>query len=120
MTGEPDNFAPAETDNANPISETDNPETLDYYDPDEDNVETEVATGTDDETQEAEAEVQEIPEGEVEADPNAEDAEQTTEAPSLDTLYEVNGKQVSAKFLISVNMRQEDYSRKTQEASNLL
>ena len=119
MTGEPDNFAPAETDNANPISETDNPETLDYYDPDEDNVETEVATGTDDETQEAEAEVQEIPEGEVEADPNAEDGEQTTEAPSLDTLYEVNGKQVSAKDLIAGNMRQEDYSRKTQEASNL-
>ena len=118
MTGEPDNFAPAETDNAQPISETDNLETLDFYDPEEDNVETEIVTGTDDETQEAETEVQEVSETEVEADPTAEESEQTTEA-KLDALVTLDdGTQKSVKDLIAGNMMQADYTRGKQDVAN--
>ena len=117
MNGEPDNSL-RETDNADPISETDNLESLDFYDPEEDNVEPETEVRTDDETQEAEAEVQEVPEVEAEADPTEEESEQTTEA-KLDALVTLDdGTQKSVQDLIAGNMMQADYTRGKQDIAN--
>lgn len=112
MTGEPDNLPEGGTDNA-ALSETDNPETWDYYDPDDDqdNAEVEGIEGTDDEAGEAEG--QETEEG-------SDDAPEVKATATQDAVVELSdGTKVTVKDLIAGNMRQQDYSRKTQEASEL-
>ncbi len=118
MTGEPNNpELSAGTDNAIPVSEGDTPDSFDFYDPTEDNVEPVQEERTDDETQDSapEAEIQ-AEGGEVE--PQEETAEQTTEADILDKLVEVDGTQKSVKDLIAGNMMQADYTRGKQEIAN--
>ena len=113
MEREPDNFADeAETDNAQP-QEADNLDSLDYYDPDEDqdNVEAEAEEGTDDED-EAEADTEE--QSEVEEEAEEEVDEQAP--PALVTL--ADGKQVTHEELVNGYQRQADYTRKAQEVAN--
>lgn len=103
MTDEPDN--PVEgTDNV-ALSEADNPESWDYHDPDEDNVEAQAEEGTDEEPVEGE-EAQETEESEEEAG----------EAPELITLE--GGAQVTLDDLKQGYLRQSDYTRKAQTLSN--
>ena len=123
MTGEPNNPTPG-TDNAEPISETDNPSEFDYYDPEEDNVAAVPEGGTDDETQTTEpaAEVQEEIPAEVvdEVEPQADEGEQTTEPVGEDAVVKMaDGTEATVKDLIAGNMRQADHTRKSQENSNL-
>lgn len=104
MTDEPDN--PDEgTDNV-ALSEADTPETWDYHDPDEDNVEDPVEEGTDEEPVEGE-EAQETEESEDETE---------EETPELITLE--GGAQVTIDDLKQGYLRQSDYTRKAQSLSN--
>lgn len=115
MTGERDNLPTGGTDNAQ-LSETDTPETWDYYDPDEeqDNVETPAVEGTDDEMQEVETETEAQAE-EAEDTPDDTDEDEQSE-PELVTL--ADGTQVTQTDLIHGYMRQSDYTRKSQENAN--
>lgn len=117
MTGETDNASLMDvTDNADP-SATDTPESWDYYDPDEDTVETPEEEGTEDEATETETEV----EAEVEEDVETAD-EETEKQPVTATEDAVvqlaDGETVTVKELAAGRMRQADYTRKTQELGN--
>lgn len=110
MKGETDTLPDGRTDNAT-LSDSDTPETWDYYDPDEDQDTVEAdAEGTDegpdegDNTQEAEDQPDE-----------AEEAEKSDE-PVLVTLD--GGAQVTLDDLKKGYLRQADYTRKAQELSN--
>ena len=110
MKGETDTLPDGRTDNAT-LSESDTPETWDYYDPDEDQDTVEAdAEGTDegpdegDNTQEAEDQPDE-----------AEEADKSDE-PVLVTLD--GGAQVTLDDLKKGYLRQADYTRKAQELSN--
>ena len=120
MTGEPDNTSFDVTDNADP-SVTDNLETWDYFDPDEeetqDTEETPAVEGTEDEATETETQ----DETEVSEDVETPDEETEPEpvmaaADAVVTL--ADGETATVKDLIAGNMRQDDYTRKTQELSN--
>lgn len=116
MIDESDNAAledaPA-TDNVD-TSNTDTPEEFDYYDPDEeeqDNVADEPTTETDDE-EEGETET-EAPE-ELAAD----DEDEPVYAEDTAMIKLADGTNRSVADLKSDGLRQDDYSRKTQELSN--
>lgn len=119
MTGEPDNLSmPEGTDNADP-SATDTPETWDYYDPDEDQdtVETPEAEGTEDEATETETEAETEVAEEVET-PD-EEADPEPKLATEDAVVQLaDGETVTVKDLIAGQMRQADYTRKTQELGN--
>lgn len=113
MTDETDN-APLDedaTDNVD-LSEDDNAEEFDYFDPDEDTEEVEEPEATDDEPDEAEADAEE---GEVE-DQEAEG--QDDENPDNVTVKLDDGTDVSLSELKKGYFRQNDYTRKTQEVAN--
>lgn len=115
MTGEPDNL-PDEggTDNA-ALSEYDNPETWTYFDPEEDNEEAPEVEGTDDEPGEVVAEEVEDQETVEEAD---EDEPEAVTATADAVVQMDDGTTATVKDLISGNMRQADYTRKSQEVAN--
>lgn len=105
MTVESDNLPTSGTDNDAPHA-NDTAESFDYYDPDEDqdNVAAEGETATDDGAaatdEEAEAEPQE-----------------PAEAPPEAVVRLADGTKVKVQDLIQGQMRQEDYTRKTQEVA---
>lgn len=119
MMSETDNAFQADaTDNADP-SATDTPPAWDYCDPDEeqDTVETPDVEGTEDEATETEAEA----ETEVAEDVETPD-EETEPEPQLaaeDAIVQLaDGETVTVKDLVAGQMRQADYTRKTQELGN--
>lgn len=108
MTGETDTPLTGGTDNAQ-LSDSDTPETWDYYDPDEDQdtVEAQPADGTDDEPGEAE----EGQETEAEEQPQVE--------ASLEAVVTLaDGTKTTVADLHKGYLRQADYTRKAQELSN--
>lgn len=114
MTDEPDN-APLDedaTDNVN-LSEDDNADEFDYFDPDEDTEEVEEPEATDDEPDEAEAE--EAEDQEAEGQDDEEPIEAFVEKLKAETprLAEYLGE------LEKGNLRQSDYTRKSQEVANV-
>jgi len=109
MTDEPDN-APLDedaTDNVN-LSEDDNADEYDYFDPDEDTEEVEDPEATDDEPDEDEADEAEDQEAEGQDDEEPEDV----------TVKLDDGSTVSLDELKKGYFRQNDYTRKTQEVAN--
>ncbi|QLB38219.1 scaffold protein [Sulfitobacter phage phiGT1] len=114
MTDEPDNATLDEdaTDNVN-LSEDDNADEFDYFDPDEDTEEVEAPEATDDEPDEAEAEEAEDQEAEGQDDEEPIEAfveKLKAETPRL------------AEYLSELekgNLRQSDYTRKSQEVANV-
>ena len=109
MTDEPDN-APLDedaTDNVN-LSEDDNADEYDYFDPDEDTEEVEDPEATDDEPDEDEADEAEDQEAEGQGDEEPEDV----------TVKLDDGSTVSLDELKKGYFRQNDYTRKTQEVAN--
>lgn len=116
MTGETNNLPTGGTDNAQ-LSETDTSESWDYYDPDEDQdtVEAQSATETDDEPDEGEqAQEAEDQTDEAEDEPEAEPQEAGTEF----IVKRPDGSQVTVAELLKSEFRQSDYTRKSQELSN--
>lgn len=119
MNSEADNL-PDEggTDNAHP-SEADTLSEWDYYDPGEDQDTEAVATeeGTEDEV-----EGEEVAENEAAEAPDSPDDEESEQDPITATEDAVvklaDGTTATVKDLISGNMRQDDYSRKTQQIAN--
>lgn len=116
MTDEPDNTAEAVTDNVNP-SDNDTPPDWDFFDPDEDQDNEEVTNeeGTDDE-----AEGEELAEDEAEEAPEDDaDEKQEPQAASDDAIVKLaDGTTATVKDLVLGNMRQDDYSRKSQAVAN--
>lgn len=116
MTDETDNLASAGTDGVEPLT-IDSPEALDFFDPEVDNEEDQKAEGTDDEAAETqtedEAELAETEEGDAEtADDEDEKAPLTA---SEDAVVELaDGTTLTVRDLIAGNMRQADYTRKSQ------
>lgn len=109
MTDETDN-APLEgdaTDNVENIT-SDTSEDFDYFDPDEDTEETEPSEEPDDDEKEAE--------GEGETQP--EEAEAVVYAAPDAKVKLPDGTEVPVSDLIQGSMRQQDYTRKTQELAN--
>lgn len=120
MTGETDNPSLDGTDNVVETSNYDNPESWDYYDPDEDNVETPEIEGTDDEAAETEAEDEAVEAAETdveeEAEPEDAEGEQTPVTATEDAVVKLaDGTTATVKDLLAGNMRQSDYTRKAQE-----
>ena len=117
MTSESDNesFYEGATDNAQ-HSENDNANEFDYYDPDEDTEEVEATEATDDEPveDEAEAEEGEAEDQEAEGQDDDEPIEAFVEKLKAETprLAEYLGE------LEKGNLRQSDYTRKSQEVAN--
>lgn len=118
MASEPDNASLDATDNAHP-SEYDTPPEWDYFDPDEDQ-DSEAVTaegGTEDEVEGEDLAQNEAEEAPEEADED--DGEQTTiTAPENAVVQLADGSTATVKDLVAGNMRQSDYSRKTQELAN--
>ncbi len=112
MDGEHDTPEDSGTDNAQP-HETDTPDELDYFDPDEDQDTDDISEteGTDDEAQ-ANDETEEQPEVEEEAEEEGDEQAET----ALVTL--ADGNQVTHDELVKGYLRQSDYTRKQQETSN--
>lgn len=119
LISEPDNSALAETDNAQPL-DGDNPDTWDYFDPEEDQ-DNETATsdeGTEDEEQ-AETDTEEQPEVTDEAQEADEQAdEEPDKEPSEELVTLADGTQVEKSELVNGYQRQADYTRKMQDVSN--
>lgn len=113
MTGETndDSFEEA-IDNAQ-LSETDDPETFDYYDPDEDDEVTEQAEGTEDEADEADEADDEAPDQETEDEPTASEL-------ADDVLVKMpDGTAIPFGELKDSPMLKADHTRKTQELANV-
>ena len=117
MTDEPDN-APLDedaTDNVN-LSEDDNADEFDYFDPDEDTEEVEEPEATDDEPDEEEGDGEEAEAEDQEAEGQDEEPiEAFVEKLKAETprLAEYLGE------LEKGNLRQSDYTRKSQEVANV-
>ena len=96
------------TDNAQAQAD-DTAESWDYYDPDEDqdNVETPEQEATDDGTAPADEAVE----------TEAPEAEEIVAAPDA-VVVKADGSKIKVSDLIEAGLRQDDYSRKTQELSN--
>lgn len=113
MIDEPDNTPLDEdvTDNVE-LSEDDNAEDFDYFDPDEDTEEADTAEATDDETDEDEGE--EADDQEADSQDDEEPIEAFVEKLKAETprLAEYLGE------LEKGNLRQSDYTRKSQEVAN--
>lgn len=110
MSDETDTLPAGGTDNVN-LSDSDTPETWDYYDPDEeqDTVEAQPDEGTDDEPGEAESQETEAEEEEPKASLEA----------SLDAVVTLaDGTKTTVADLHKGYLRQADYTRKAQELSN--
>lgn len=99
------------TDSAE-LSEDDTPEDADYFDPDEDHEEADDEAGTDDEPdeEEGEADTAEADDQEADAEPVYADEKAKVKLP--------DGTEAPVAELIQGNMRQQDYTRKTQELAN--
>lgn len=114
MNSEPDNASLDVTDNADP-SAADTPDTWDYYDPEEDTVEAPEDDGTEDEVTETEPEAEAEERDEVEAP----DKDQQPVTAAEDAVVQLaDGETVTVKDLVAGQMRQADYTRKTQELGN--
>lgn len=113
MASESDNTPLDEdvTDSAE-LSEDDTPEDADYFDPDEDHEEADDEAGTDDEPdeEEGEADTAEADDQEADAEPVYADEKAKVKLP--------DGTEAPVAELIQGNMRQQDYTRKTQELAN--
>ena len=107
MTDEPDTTSEDVTDNVE-LSEDDTSEDFDYFDPDEDTEVVEEPEETDDEADEVEAQ-------DAGEDQEAEDDED----PDSVTVALEDGSQIALSELKKGYLRQNDYSRKTQETANL-
>lgn len=106
----------SETDNVIP-SETDTPFEWDYFDPDEDQPDTEEVTadeGTEDEA--GETEEQPEPEGEEDSEETAEDQPPAEASPDA-VVRLADGTETTVAELTKGHMRQADYTRKSQELS---
>lgn len=112
-----------ETDNPEPGTESvetsnyDNPTEWDYFDPDEDTEEITTEEGTDDEAAETEAndEAEQVEdEAEEEANPDEVEPEKVTATDDA-VVSLADGTTATVKDLIAGNMRQQDYTRKSQE-----
>ena len=124
MIGEPDNQPQGGTDNAQP-STTDTPPDWDYYDPDDekqDTVATPKAKGTEGETAEDAEGIQEAEQSEEPDDPESAEESQDSEKPkalSDDILVPLpDGSRVTLAELKQGNLRQADYTRKSQDIAN--
>ena len=114
MTDETNTSPEGGTDNVTP-SDSDTPESWDYFDPDEDTEEEPNADeGTDDEAAEADSE-----EGTEEADDQTDDeaAEDTADEPPR-TVKMDDGEEVTIDDLKKGYLRQSDYTRKAQDVAN--
>lgn len=114
MTDEANTLPEGGTDNVTP-SDSDTPESWDYFDPDEDTEEEPNADeGTDDEAAEADSE-----EGTEEADDQTDDeaAEDTADQPPR-TVKMDDGEEVTIDDLKKGYLRQSDYTRKAQDVAN--
>jgi len=114
MTDESNTLPEGGTDNVTP-SDSDTPESWDYFDPDEDTEDSpEADEGTDDEA------ADEAPdEGAEEADDQTDEeaAEDTAETPPQ-TVKLDSGEEVTIDDLKNGYLRQSDYTRKAQEVAN--
>lgn len=118
MTDETDNPVEAGTDNVE-TSFDDTPESYDYFDPDEEQ-DTEEAVeeeGTDDEAGETEDNSEDA-EAEQEPEETPEDQPEVAEVPLDGKLTLQDGTETTVEELVKGNMRQADYSRKSQEVAN--
>jgi hypothetical protein len=124
MIGEPDNQPKGGTDNAQP-STTDTPNDWDYYDPDDEKQDTVTATkskGTEGETAESAEGTQEAEQSDETEEPeSAEDSPEgeKTKALSDEILIPMpDGSRVTLAELKQGNLRQADYTRKSQDIAN--
>jgi len=113
---ESDNFSEMpETDNVE-TSEHDNPEPLEEIDPETDNEDFTEEEGTEDEVEEAISE--EAPEEEADSNPADADEQAAVTAADDAVVQMDDGTTVTVKELRLGNMRQADFSRKSQENAN--
>lgn len=108
MTDEPNTPPTDGTDNVAP-SDTDTPDDLDYFDPEEDTEEPETEGTADEETAE--------PEGEG-ADEDADEHAEPEGKPEVALVTLADGTKVTHDELVKGYTRQADYTRKQQEVSN--
>lgn len=110
MTDETDNTLEGVTDNVN-TSDDDTAEDWDYFDPDEEDQDTEEAAETDAPDDEEEGETDDEAEAEPDDEPVAYAAENAV-------VKLPDGSEVPVAELIKGRMLQSDYTRKTQEVAN--
>lgn len=116
MTDEQNTSPEGETLDVQP-AQADTAPDWDYYDPDEDNVESPDPAATEDDGEPAEADPEdEGADEEAEAD-EAEEAEETPEI--AETIELPDGTKVSSEEVVKGYLRQADYTRKTSEVAQL-
>jgi regulator of replication initiation timing len=119
MSRELTNSPSGESANLNPPTEIDNPENLNFWEPEEANPGDEEQTGIEAESEPAEASEEDGQEAETPTDDEAESEEEADEAEIKDDVtVNVNGEKIALSELKAGYMKQSDYSRKTQELGN--
>lgn len=119
MSRELTNSPSGESANLNPPTEIDNPENLNFWEPEEANPEEDEQTGIEAESETAAASEEDSQEAETPTDDETGSEEEADEAEIKDDVtVNVNGEKIALSELKAGYMKQADYSRKTQELGN--